>query len=187
MLVIRGVKHRVSVRALRKRKGRSKRLIPFTQVYLYVVLGLAACVGSSGRSRDIRTDAGGYSTRHREVCRMRDRRNHRASATLEQKRRATRLVGKCFLELGKRACPRHRIFVPAIPHGRLNYSHTIGSAHLSQRDKPPAACTAVHLRNEIPRRAIPTAGSDVVENRAGRREASDRHAVRYMLSPSNAV
>src|SRR5271168_2036635 len=57
-------------------------------------------------------------------------------APLEQERRAPRLVRKRFLKLGKRTPPRHRSFIPAIPHGRLDHSHTICSSYLSQRDKP---------------------------------------------------
>src|SRR5271170_2150401 len=59
-------------------------------------------------------------------------------APLEQERRAPRLVRKRFLKLGKRTPPRHRSFIPAIPHGRLDHSHTICSSYLSQRDKPCA-------------------------------------------------
>src|SRR5271168_1430108 len=57
-------------------------------------------------------------------------------APLEQERRAPRLVRKRFVKLGKRTPPRHRSFIPAIPHGRLDRSHTICSSYLSQRDKP---------------------------------------------------
>src|SRR5271163_3592723 len=57
-------------------------------------------------------------------------------APLEQERRAPRLVRKRFVKLGKRTPPRHRSFIPAIPHSRLDRSHTICSTYLSQRDKP---------------------------------------------------
>src|SRR5271168_3001632 len=60
-------------------------------------------------------------------------------APLEQERRAPRLVRKRFVKLGKRTPPRHRSFIPAIPHSRLDRSHTICSTYLSQRDKPSVA------------------------------------------------
>src|SRR5271170_7537606 len=66
-------------------------------------------------------------------------------APLEQERRAPRLVRKRFLKLGKRTPPRHRSFIPAIPHGRLDHSHTICSSYLSQRDKPWLLNTPVRV------------------------------------------
>src|SRR5271166_2412262 len=71
-------------------------------------------------------------------------------APLEQERRAPRLVRKRFVKLGKRTPPRHRSFIPAIPHSRLDRSHTICSTYLSQRDKPFDAGANNHIRPDFP-------------------------------------